>query len=206
MLSFEEDERNDPERRWLRKESTGNGSDDEESFSDDKILLRKTREVAPDRSLGGSEIVKEDGINIQRTILGFCDACGDRLGEEIVVCRLDGKKVCPGCAIRYEHRKICPDCLMRKKPLSKHEFEILTCYAKGLKRRQVHEITKIPIKEIKSAENYLYDRGYISKRLLEGFKITADGIDIILAYSQVFKDEQIANMKTEIDSFLGPAR
>ena len=206
MLSFEEDEKNDSERTWIRKESLGRESFDGEDFSETKILLRKTLEVAPDRSLGWSEIAKEGGVNVHRTILGFCDACGDKLEEKIVVCRLDGKKVCPGCAIKLDERKICPDCLRAKRPLSKHEYEVLLCYAKGLSRREIHAFTKIPVKEIKRAEVFLCDSEYVAKRLLKGFKISATGLDLLLAYGQVYKDEQIVNMKMEIENFIGSTR
>lgn len=188
MLFFEEDEKNDPTRRWSRKESVNDGSYDEGEIST-KILLKKIREVAPDRSLGGSEIVKENGINIHKTILIFCDTCGDKLDEEnIVICRLDGTKVCVGCAIKIDERKICARCLRVKKPLSKDDFRVLVLCGKGLKRRQIQKLTRIPIEEIRKSARYLLDQGYLSKKLLRGFAISADGKDIVRAYSQIYRD------------------
>lgn len=200
VLSFKESERKDLEKTWISKETKGNGTTDDDDITETKVLLRKIREVAPARSLGGSEIVKVNGVNVSKTMVGFCDACGDKLEEKIVVCRIDAKKICPTCAITDGQRKICPDCLLSIKPLSKDEYKVLICLKIYLSKSQIQKLTRIAKRDIETSIDYLLRTHYVSKLLLRGFEVTSRGVELETAYSQLYgRQQDVLELKRILD-------
>lgn len=176
------------------------------SEAERKVLLEKRKEVAPKNVIGGSELSKENGVNIQKESLNFC-VCGDIIEpNKIVICQWGGEKLChnPGCAIRYEKKNVCIDCLKKKFPLKKQQYKVLVCVAAGISSvGAIHNLAKVPKKAANEALKDLRKSGYL-ERPIWSYKITDEGMDIKAAYSGVWDaDEDIFILKKEIRNFLG---
>lgn len=174
------------------------------SEAERKILLERRKEIAAKNVIGGSELFKENGVNVQREILNFC-ICGDLIEEtRIAICQRGGEKLCPGCLIKYDGKKICIDCFQKEFPLTKQQYKAQICLECGISHvGLIHRLTRIPKKEIKKILEDLRKYGYLEKRLLS-YRITDKGLAVNAAYSVVWNaDNDIVLLKSEVGGLLG---
>jgi hypothetical protein len=189
LFSFERSEADDQERTWISKESKED-LDEVNVKEIKKILLDKKLEVAPQRSLGGSQIVKENGVNVSKSILMWCDVCGDKVElEGSVICRIDSKKVCQRCVVFDGQRKVCFDCYKSIHPLSKQEYKVLFLKTMRVKKGLFHNLTKIKNSDIKKAEKFLRSAGYLMRKLWTD-EVTDRGLEILGRYRKIFQNEE----------------
>lgn len=177
----------------------------EERFPSDKKLWEDNQKVADIGSLGGKEIIEENGIKKKTTMLRTCDCCGDVLENQFVVCTVDRRKVCPSCTVSLEGQKICRDCMRLTRPLSKPSYKILYLISSQIdNNKKVHDLTKIPNNEINDSKRFLFESGYILRKGLTGFKISERGANMLTAYRQIYgNDEDVKTLESEVKKQLG---
>lgn len=122
-----------------------------------------------------------------------------------MICMIDRKKMCPDCAISFNQQKICAGCLQTRHPISKQGYKILVVVANRIDRTgEIHEITKIPKKNIDSSMHLLRNSGYIARKGLTGHKVTDSGMNMIAAYRQVYgSDGDISTLDREMRKYIG---
>lgn len=176
-----------------------------EGMPDDKKLWEDRQRVADIGSLGGKEITEEDGVKKKTTLLKTCDCCGDTLEDKFVVCTLDRRKVCPSCTVSLEGMKMCRDCMRLTRPLSKPSYKVLYLIRYQIDaNKKIHEITKIPNREIVEAKIILFESGYILRKGLTGSKISERGSNMLAAYRQIYgNDEDVKALESEVKKLLG---
>ncbi|TBR09353.1 MAG: hypothetical protein EPO62_05245 [Candidatus Nitrosotenuis sp.] len=159
-----------------------------------KILLDKKLEVAPTGSLGGSQIVNENGTNVSKSILMWCDVCGGKLEiNDSVICKIDNKKACKDCVVYDDQKKVCIDCYKERHPLSKQEYKVLIMMARVVPKGEIHDITKISKSDIKKSVKAICSAGYMSKKFWTGEEVTDKGLEVIGCYRKIYRnDEDIA--------------
>lgn len=177
----------------------------EERFPTDKKLWEDNQKVADIGSLGGKEITEENGVKKKVTSLRTCDCCGDVLENQFVVCTIDRRKVCPSCTVSLEGQKVCRDCMRLTRPLSKPSYKVLYLVSYQIdNNKKIHEIVKIPNKEISDSKIFLFESGYILKKGLTGCKISERGQNMLTAYRQIYgNDEDVKAMESEVKKQIG---
>lgn len=176
-----------------------------EGIPDDKKLWEDREKPADVGSLGGKEITEEDGVKKKTAFLKTCDCCGDFLESKFVVCTIDRRKVCPSCTVSLEGQKVCRNCMRLTRPLSKPSYKVLYLISYQIdNNKKIHEMVKIPNKEINDSKIFLLESGYLLKKGLTGFKISERGVNILTAYRQIYgNDEDVKVLESEVKRQLG---
>jgi hypothetical protein len=177
----------------------------EERFPSDKKLWEDSQKVADIGSLGGKEITEENGVKKKITTVRTCDCCGDILENQFVVCTVDRRKVCPSCTVSLEGQKICRDCMRLTRPLSKPSYKVLYLISYQIDNsRKIHDIAKIPNREINDSKIFLLESGYILRKGLTGCKISERGQNMLAAYRQIYgNDEDVKALESEVKKQIG---
>lgn len=170
-----------------------------------RLLMEERQQIAPTGNLGGKEIANENGTTVKTSIVGVCDSCGDKMGEQFVICHVDKKKICPGCAVVFDQRKICKECLKSNHPLSKQSYKVLVTIANKIdNRRTLHNLTKITKNDLVASIGFLREAAYIIRKGLTGYQITDSGMNIITAYRQVYgPEDDVVTLDRELRRHIG---
>lgn len=167
--------------------------------------MEERSQIAPKGNLGGKEIANENGATVKTSVVGVCDACGDKLGEHFVICMIDRKKMCPGCAVVFDQQKICKDCLKSNNPLSKQTYKVLVTIANHIDNAgTTHKLTKVPKNELGRCIGFLRESGHIIRKGLAGWQITDAGMNMITSYRQVYgPEDDVITLDKELRKHIG---
>lgn len=157
---------------------------------DKKTLMGKTNEVAPEKELGGNEVFQTEDGQFNKTTIPFCNVCGTKLNDEMVVCQESKHIICPGCSVKMDQRNLCFNCVKAKVPLSKRGYKALLLVSYGFRwYRTIRNIARIPKKEAKKTIDDLLESGFAEKNLF-GLKITDYGLETLFVYEKIYSTEK----------------
>jgi hypothetical protein len=157
--------------------------------------------------LGGKTLFSTSTGVRKGIVIPFCDVCGKRNDDTLILCYHCGKKVCTRCITKVGATFLCLDCLLEQMPLSKQELKILTAIDRGVRTKsQIAHITKIPKDDVTTVLTNLLVRGLIQKKgisIATKLIITDNGMEAQSAYAPFYNvDSDMAKFYDDLDNTL----